>query len=324
MKAFFLENYGPPETLMMKEVAKPAPGENEVLIKVIATAVNDYDWSFVRGKPFIYRLMFGLQKPKKPIPGMELAGIIEATGNSVLDFKPGDEVYGDVSDSGFGSFAEYLAIDQKAVVRKPQAMSFEEAASLSHAFNLAAQGLIDLGQISRGQKVLINGGGGGVGFLGLQLARPYASEICGVDTGDKLEMMNRMGYDEVIDYKETDFTRSGKTYDLILDTKTNRSPFAYARALNRGGKYITVGGQLTKLFQILLFKGWIRRSQKKRVAMVGLKANKDLDLLHQLYSEGKITATIDGPYAFEETPEALRRFGEGKHTGKVIIKVAEP
>jgi NADPH:quinone reductase-like Zn-dependent oxidoreductase len=322
MRAIVLSKYGSPDLLQLKEVEKPTPKENEVLVKIHASAINDYDWSMVRGKPFIYRLMFGLFKPKRNIPGMELSGTIEAVGAAAKTFKVGDEVYGDTSDFGFGTFAEYIAINEKALVLKPEKMSFEEAATISHAAMLAYQGLIDSGKLKEQQKILINGAGGGVGTFGLQIAKLHHAEVTGVDTGAKLEMMKSLGFDHVIDYKKVDFTKTGEQYDLILDAKTNRSPFAYARSLNQGGTYATVGGTLSRLFQILCWKAWISKFKKKNLRIVALKTNKDLDIINKLYEEGKIKCVIDGPHELENVPKALQYFGEGKHTGKVVVKVA--
>ncbi len=321
MKAVVLTKYGSPDLLEIQEVAKPVPGEHEVLVKIHATAVNDYDWSMVRGKPFLYRLMFGLTKPNKPIPGMELSGVIEGVGKNVTSFKVGDAVYGDISDFGFGSFAEFICIHEEALVSKPTKMTFEEAASIPHASALAYQGLIDVGKLQNGQKILINGAGGGVGTIGLQIAKMYDVEVTGVDTGDKLQTMKSIGFDHIIDYKKEDFTKRGKRYDLILDAKTNRSPFAYARSLKPGGKYITVGGTLFTLFLILVMKGMIAKFRKKYFHIVALKPNKDLAIINEFFEAGKIKPVIDGPFKLSEVPEALQYFGEGKHEGKVIISM---
>ena len=321
MKAIVCTNYGSPEDLQLREVTQPTPKEHEVLVKVRATAVNDYDWSLVRGKPYVYRLLFGLLKPRRPIPGMELAGTVEALGAQATTFEVGDAVYGDTSDYGFGSFAEYICIHEKALVLKPTKMSFEEAAAIPHASMLAVQGLIDKGNIQPAQKILINGAGGGVGTFGLQIAKLYGAEVTGVDTGDKLKTMKSLGFDHVIDYQKEDFSKNGHYYDLILDAKTTRSPFVYLRSLTSHGKFVTIGGHLDQLFQVLVLKPVISKFSKKSVHFVSLKPNKDLAYIHQLFEEGKIKPVIDGPYPLEEVPSAIRYFGEGKHTGKVVIAV---
>ncbi len=295
----------------------PSPKPNEVLIKVHFSAINDYDWSMVTGIPGLYRLLFGLFKPKRPIPGMELSGVVTSCGEAVTLLKAGDEVYGDISYYGFGTFAEYIAINEKAVVKKPEFLSFEDAAALSHAGNLAWQGLVDLGKIENNMDVLINGAGGGVGSIGLQIAKTYNCHVTGVDTGEKLKNMLEMGFDHIIDYKKEDFTKSNKTYDLILDAKTTRAPKAYIKVLNPKGRYVTVGGNIGRLIQILP----ARKLFKKPVFMVGLDANKDLEKIHDLYKSGKIKPVVDGPYPLEKTPWAIQHFGEGKHTGKIVISI---
>jgi len=319
MKAIVHNKYGPPEVLQLKEVEKPTPKENEVLVKVIATAVNDYDWSMVRGKPYLYRLMFGIIKPKRKITGMELAGVIEALGTNATSFKVGNEVYGDISGYGFGSFAEYICINEKALKLKPGEMSFEQAASIPHASMLAVQALIDIGKVQKGEKILINGAGGGFGTFGLQIAKLFSTQVTGVDTGDKLEMMKSIGFDHIIDYRKEDFTKNGQRYVLILDAKTNRSTFNYLRSLSPNGRYVTVGGTTSRLLQAFFLGPIIHRFSKKNIRIVALKPNKDLDYINELFEEGKINPVIDGPYKLSEVPEAIRYFGEGKHKGKVVI-----
>lgn len=321
MKVIISENYGAPEDLKLREIEIPKPKKNEVLVKIRATAINDYDWSAVRGKPHIYRLLFGLLKPKHQILGMELSGTVEVLGDEATSFNIGDHVYGDISDYGFGTFAEYISINENSLVKKPEKMTFEEAASLPHAALLALQGLIDIGNIQGGQKVLINGAGGGVGTLGLQIAKQFDSEVTGVDTGDKLKMMKGIGFDHVIDYKKEDFTKNGLQYDLILDTKTNRSTFKYLKSLSTHGKYITVGGSLIRVLQIVLLKKLISKFYKKEVHVVALKANHGLGYINDLYEQGKIKPVIDGPHSLKDIPKLLRYFGEGKHQGKIVISL---
>ena len=322
MKAITFSKYGLPKAVLeLRDVPKPSPKENEVLIKIRASAVNDYDWTVVRGKPRIYRLMFGLIKPKQQIPGMELAGIIESVGKNVTSFKVGDEVYGDTSSYGFGTFAEYMCLNEKALALKPGAMSFEEAASIPHASMLAVQGLVDVGNIQKGMEILINGAGGGVGTLALNIAKLYDATVTGVDTGEKLETMKSIGFDHVIDYKEEDFTKNEKLYDLILDAKTNRSTFKYLRVLKDRGKYVTVGGTLPRLIQTLLLKKIISKLSSKSVYIVSLKTNKDLEYINKLFLSGDIKPVIDGPYKLEEVPGVIQYFGEAKHTGKIVVSI---
>ena len=319
MKAIVYTKYGGPEVLQIKEVEKPYPKDDEVLIKVYAVSINDWDWGLLQGD-FINRLLNGLLKPKKQILGSDIAGRIEAVGKNVKQFKPGDEVYGDLSGR-WGGFAEYVCARENLLALKPAAMSFAEAAAIPQAAMLAVQGLIDKGQIQPGQKLLINGAGGGVGTFGIQIAKLYGVEVTGVDNAGKLDMLRSIGFDHVIDYTKEDFTKTGKCYDLILDVKTNRSMFNYARALSRNGVYVTVGGSMARLLQALLLGPWISMVSKKHIRIVALKTNKDLAYMNELFEAGKVKPVIDGPYKLDEVPEAFRLFGKGDHKGKVIINI---
>ena len=324
MKAILLEKYGIPEDVLeIKEVEKPSPKEFEVLVKVYASAINDYDWSMVRGKPYLYRLMFGLFKPKNQIPGMEVAGVIEALGANVQGFNVGDAVFGDTSAYGFGTLAEYVCINEKALVKKPVELSFNEAASIPHAFALASQGLNDLGKISQGQKVLINGGGSGVGILGLQIAKMYDCEVTGVDAYEKLGMMKSLGFDFVIDYKRMDFTKNGEEYDLVLDCKTNKPAFSYLRSLKTNAKYVSIGGNLTSLIKLLIIGKMVSLFSAKKLLILSLKANKDMDYFISLFKQNKIKCKIDGPYLLDEVPRLIQYFGDGDHQGKIVIKMCD-
>lgn len=324
MKAYHFKKYGEPDkVLRLIETEQAAPKDSEVRVKVFATTINDYDWCITTGKPFAYRLFFGLFSPRKKlrIPGMELAGIVEQVGNKATKFKVGDAVYGDISEFGFGSFADFLCIDEKALVRKPDSMSFEEASSIPHAAMLALQALRDVGQIKEGLKILINGGGGGVGAFGIQIAKLYEANVTGVDTGEKLQAMETQGFDKLIDYKKEDFTQSDQQYDLILDCKTNRSLWKFLKVLKPEGKYVSIGGQSGKLLQMFFMSPILKLFSKKRVHMHMLKANKDLEYINQLYEDKKINCIIDGPYTFDKIPWAIQRFGDGLHHGKIVISV---
>ncbi len=321
MKAIICEKYGDPQALIYGDLAKPSPSEHEVLVKIYATAINDYDWSSVRGKPPLLRLLFGVLKPRSKVPGMELAGVVEEVGNKVTSFKQGDRVYGDTSEFGFGSFAEFMTVNKAALTLMPDEMSFEEAASIPHAGILALQGLRDKGEIENEQHVLINGAGGGVGTFGLQIAKLYNAEVTGVDSGEKLQMMKELGFDHIIDYKKENFTKNGEQYDLILDAKTNRYPYAYLRSLAPGGTYVTVGGHLGKLLLIPLLGKLFSTFTGKYLKLLPLEPNKGLDYINELYSKGKLKCIIDGPYSLQEVPKAIQYFGDGLHGGKVVITV---
>jgi len=325
MQAIKLLKYGGPENLQLVDQPIPTPKENEVLVKIHCTTINDYDWCMMRGNPFIYRLMFGLFKPKSKIAGMELSGIVEKLGPNTSKFKIGDEVYGDISEFGFGTFAQYISINENALRLKPNNMSFEDASSIPHASMLAYQGLIKLGQLNNnGNKkftILINGAGGGVGTIALNIAKQYNTIVTGVDTDNKLELMKAIGFDHTIDYKKVNFSAQRKTYDIIFDTKQTHSVLTILKSLNTNGHYITVGGNLTRLFQTLLFKPVISIFSKKRVSILALKANVDLDKIEDMYTKGLIKPVIDGPYPLEKIAELIQMFGEGKHNGKIVITV---
>lgn len=320
MKAIVLERYGGPAALELREVDTPTPRAGEVLVRVRAASINDWDWGIVRGQEFIVRLLHGLSRPKVRIIGCDIAGRVEAVGEGVQDLRPGDEVYGDLSANGFGAFAEYVCAPEASLARKPPRMSFEQAAAIPQAGMLAVQGLIDVGRIRAGQKLLVNGAGGGVGTFALQIAKLHADvEVTAVDKRGKLDMLRALGADHVIDYLEEDFTRQGRRYDLILDVKSNRLPFAYARALNPGGTYATVGGSIPRLLQFLPVSPLISRLQGKHLRVVVLKANKDLAFINELFEAGTLVPVIDRVYPLADVPEALRRFGSADHQGKIII-----
>ena len=319
MKAIIYTKYGTPDVLVLKEIAKPIPKPDEVLIKVYAVSLNDWDCGLLQGD-FVNRLLNGLFKPKIKILGSDIAGRIEAVGKNVKKFQPGDNVFGDLSGR-WGGFAQYVCAPETALARKPASMTYEEAAAIPQAAMLAVQGLIDKGKIQSGQKILINGAGGGVGTFGLQIARLYGVEITGVDNSGKLEMMRTLGFDHLIDYTKEDFTKNGQQYDLILDAKTNRSMFDYTRALRPNGIYVTVGGSMVRLLQALLLGPWISMISKKKIAIVALKANKDLAYMNELFEAGKIKPVIDGPFRLADVPAAFRLFGKGVHKGKLVITV---
>jgi NADPH:quinone reductase-like Zn-dependent oxidoreductase len=318
MKAIVFTKYGSPDVLELREVEKPAPRDGEVLIRVHAVSLNDWDVGALGGTPFVNRLLFGLWKPKKQILGSDVAGTVEAVGRDVRHFQPGDEVFGDLSGE-WGGFAEYVRARESAFARKPPGMTFEQAAAIPQAGMLAVQGLRDVGRIQPGQKLLINGAGGGVGTFAIQIARTYGCEVTGVDSAAKLATLRSLGAHHVIDYAREDFTRSGERYDLILDVKTGRSVVDCVRALKRGGAYVTVGGSMPRLFQGLALKPWIAMTRDKHVRLVVLKQNKDLGYFNELFEAGKVVPVIDGPYALDQVPETFRRFGAGLHIGKVVI-----
>ncbi|MEO7990922.1 MAG: NAD(P)-dependent alcohol dehydrogenase [Chryseolinea sp.] len=319
MKAIVYTKYGTPDVLELKEIDKPIPKPDEVLIKVHAVSLNDWDLGLLDGD-LINRLLNGLRKPKIKILGSDIAGQVEMVGKNVKKFRVGDHVFGDLSGR-WGGFAEYVCADENALALKPVTMTFAEAAAIPQAAMLAVQGLLDIGKIQSGQKLLINGAGGGVGTFALQIAKLYGVEVTGVDSSGKLKMLRSLGFDHVIDYTKEDFTKNGQQYDLILDVKTNRSMFDYARALRPKGTYVTVGGSMPRLLQALILGPLISMISKKNIRIVALKPNKDLVYMNELFEAGKIKPVIDGSYRLDEVPDAFRLFGKGIHKGKIVITV---
>ena len=322
MKAIIYDKYGPPDVLQLKEVAKPTPKGNEVLVRVHAASVNDWDWGLLRGKPFVNRLVVsGLQKPKIKILGGDIAGRVETVGRNVKQFQPGDEVFGDLSGCGFGGFAEYVCARENALVLKPTSMTFEEAAAIPQAAVLALQGLRDKGKMQPGQKVLINGAGGGAGTFAVQIAKSFGAEVTGVDSTRKLDIMRSIGADHVIDYTQEDFTKNGQRYDWILDFAAHHSIFDYNRALSSRGIYVMVGGSTARVIQAIVVGSLISMTMSKKIDFVMLKQNKGMDYIKELFEADKVKPVIDKCYPLSEVPEALRYFGKGHARGKVVITV---
>ena len=320
MKAIVYTKYGPPEVLQLKEVEKPTPRDNEVLIKVHAASVNRSDWEGLRGKP-LYARIGGLLKPRHQILGSDIAGRVEMAGRNIRRFQPGDEVFGDILPR-MGGFAEYVCARESALALKPASMTFEEVAAIPQAAVIALQGIRDKGQVQPGQKVLISGAGGGAGTFAVQLAKLYGAEVTGVDNTGKLDFMRSLGVDHVIDYTREDFTKNGKQYDLILDVVAHRSVFDYKRALRSNGSYFLTGGSVATIFQILLLGPWIRATTGKKIRILAVRPNlKDMVYITELYEAGKVGPVIDRRYPLSEVPEALRYLGEGHVKGKVVITV---
>ena len=320
MKAIVYERYGSPDVLYLKEMQKPTPKENEVLVKVHAASVNRSDWEALTGKP-LYARLGGLRKPGNPILGSDIAGRVETTGRNVKRFQPGDEVFGLLSTYA-GGFAEYVCASETALALKPDGITFEEAATIPQAGAIALQGIREKAKVQAGQKVLINGAGGGAGMFAVQLAKLYGAEVTGVDNTGKLDFMRSLGADHVIDHTREDFTRNGKEYDLILDVIAHRSVFDYRRALRPGGNYYFVGGSVATLFQILLLGPWVRRTTSKNVRLLAVQPDpEDMLSIAELYQAGKIKLLIDKRYSLSEVPEALRYLGEGRARGKIVINL---
>ena len=321
MKAIVYHEYGPPNVLKLEEVEKPVPNDNQLLIKVHAVSVNRSDWESLIGKP-LYARSGGLRKPSNKILGSDVTGIVEWVGKDNKEFQPGDEVFGEMEDY-HGGFAEYVCTRGKIWALKPASMTFEQAAAIPQAGVIALQGIRDKGKIRPGQKVLINGAGGGAGSLALQLAKNFGAEVTGVDNTGKLDFMRALGADHVIDCTREDFTKNRKQYDFILDLITYRSAFAYARALKPNGSYYAVGGSVPAFLQFLVFGPWLRRSSSKKIRLLMVQRNrKDLETITELCESGKVRLNIDRQYPLSEVPEALRYFGEERTKGKIVITVA--
>lgn len=320
MKAIVYHKFGSPDELKMEEVEKPKPKDNEVLVKIHAASVNSWDYDLVMGKPYVYRLLFGFFKPRYKIIGIDMAGRIEAIGKNVKLFKVGDEVFGDISESGFGAFAEYVCAPENKLALKLTTMSFEQAASIPHAGVLALQGMRMHGEIKRGQKILFNGAAGGVGTFGLQMAKHWGAEVTCVDKGDKLDILLQLGADHVIDYTKENFTKNGKQYDLIVDAVAKNPVRNYDRALNPGGAFVLIGGSVSTIFQVMTrgpFMG--KKSGKKFTFLPHKPSASDLNYLVGLFENGILKPVIKKIFPFSKTAEAVRLLGEGRSQGKVVI-----
>jgi NADPH:quinone reductase-like Zn-dependent oxidoreductase len=329
MLAFTYNKYGPPDALRMVVVDRPVPGAGDVLVKVLATSVNPADWHSMRGKPVFSRITLGLRRPKHQILGVDVAGQVEAVGGDVTGFRPGDAVYANLLNHGYGGFAEYVLVPADVVSLKPANLSFEEAAAVPMAAVTALQGLRHRGDIQPGQQVLINGASGGVGTFAVQIAKSYGAEVTGVTSTRNIDLVRSLGADHVIDYTTTDFTRSGRRYDLILDTIGNRSVPDLSRALGEGGKAAVTGfTTVAKLIRVSLLGGagpgtpssWGRR---KDIAMVSARvAAADLELLSALIEAGTVRPAIDRRYPFAEIPAAIAYLEQGHARGKVVAGLA--
>jgi NADPH:quinone reductase-like Zn-dependent oxidoreductase len=325
MRAIVYHTYGSADVLKLEEVQKPVPQDDEVLVKVYAASVNAGDWAhLLGGKPFMLRLMgYGLLKPKHTILGSDFAGRVEAVGSNVKQFQPGDEVFGNTASYGFGCFAEYVSVPEEALVLKPPNISFEEAAAVPQAALTALQGLRDKGHIQKGQKVLINGAGGGVGMFAVQIAKAFGAEVTAVCSTRNLDRVRSIGADHVIDYTQEDFTRSGQQYDLILAANGYHSISDYRRALSPTGTYVTTGGSDAQMFQTMLLGPWISRTGRQKMGNSAHKPNqKDLAFMKELIEAGKVTPVIDRLFPLRDVAGAMRYLETGHAQGKVVITVA--
>jgi len=319
MKVMIYEKYGPPEVLLLKEIEKPIPKDHEVLIKIHAASITFGDLAAVKGEPFMVRFTLGLREPKYKTPGKDVAGEVEAVGANVKEFKVGDAVFGDLSECGWGAYAEYVSVPENAIVHKPANSSFEEAAAVPESAVVALQGLRNLGQIQSGQKVLINGASGGIGTFAVQIAKSFGTHVTGVCSTRNLDLVRSIGADLVIDYTKEDFTQSGQQYDLILATAGYRSLFEYKRALAPNGHYVAAGGEMAQIFQPMLLGPWLSTGGRK-MTNLAMKPNKnDLTFVKDLIEDGKVKPVIDKCFPLNEVPEAFRYYGQGRSRGKVVV-----
>jgi NADPH:quinone reductase-like Zn-dependent oxidoreductase len=324
MKAMVYTEYGSPDVLQLKEVEKPTPRDNEVLIKVHTASLNAADGHYLRGTPWLFRLACGLLQPKNTLLGADVAGRIEAVGRNVTRFQLGDAVFGDLSMCGRGTLAEYVCATEDAVVLKPANTSWEAAAAVPLAAVTALRGLRSKGPIQRGQKVLINGASGGVGTFAVQIAKAFGAEVTGVCSTRKVELVRSIGADHVVDYTQEDFTTNGQQYDLILAANGYQPIGAYRRALSSSGTYVMTGGSMAQMFQAMFLGPVISMTGTKSMGNMMSKPDcQDLAFMKELLEGGKVTPVIDRWYPLSEVADAMRYLEEGHAQGKVVITVAQ-
>lgn len=322
MKAIIQTKYGLPDVLNYEEVNKPIPGDDQVLVRIHAASVNAADWRIMRGKPLLFRPMFGFPKPKNLIPGSDLAGVVEAVGKDVTRFRIGDEIFGENGfEDGMGAFAEYAAVPARNLLPKPANLSFEEAAAIPLAGGTALRSLRRVGKLQAGQKVLINGASGGVGTYALQIAKALGAEVTAVVSTRNVEQAHELGADHVIDYKKEDFAKSSQRYDLILGVNGSRHLRDYKRCLSDNGTYVMVGGTNKQIFQAVLLGPLNSRGGKTITITPAEPDIEDLIFLKKIIEDGKLKPVIDRAYPLSQTAEAMRYIDTGHARGKVVIKV---
>ena len=320
MKAIVRETYGSPEVLHLEEVPLPTIGDGGVLVRVQAASANAGDWHLLRGTPLPFRIVAGLLKPKFKIIGNDIAGCVEAVGRNVTEFRPGDQVFGELSRCGFGAYAEFAAAPEKALALKPANLSFEEAAAIPTAGSTALQGLRQ-GRIERGQRVLINGASGGVGTFAVQIAKAFGTEVTAVCSTRNVDAVRSIGADHVLDYTKDDFAAVGQRYDLILAANGDRSIWDYKRALTADGAYVMTGGSNRQLTDALLF-GPVLSMGRQKLGNLLMKPNQaDLLFLKELCEAGKLSPMIDRRFSMSDVPAAVRYVEEGRARGKAVITI---
>jgi NADPH:quinone reductase-like Zn-dependent oxidoreductase len=323
MKALVYREYGSPDRFRLEDVPTPTPGDGEVLVRVRASSVNDYDFHLLTGRPFLNRIG-GVRRPKHLVLGSDVAGTVEAVGSGVTRWTPGDEVVGDVSPRGFGAFAQYVVAPQAMLSPKPPGLTFEQAATVPQAGSLAMTGIRGALPLRAGASVLVNGAGGGVGTLAVQIAKGLGAEVTGVDASRKLDVVRGIGADHVIDYEAEDFTENGRRYDLILDVASHRSVRAYRRSLNPGGVCSLIGGDIPRLMMVMATGPLMSRVRDTSVTVPLWRPNDpdEVASLSSMLEEGSVVPVIDSTYTLESVPDAFRRFAAQEHTGKIAISIA--
>lgn len=325
MKAIVYERYGSPEVLRLEEVEKPIPQGDRVLVKVCAVSVNAPDWRLMRANPFFARAYSGLFRPKFRTLGSDIAGTVEAIGQRVARLHIGDDVFGDLSSFGFGGFAEYVCVPEKALVRKPSRISFEVAAASPMVGLTALQGLRDHGRVRPGQRVLIAGASGGVGTFAVQVAKLLGAEVTALCSASKMDLARSLGADHVIDYTKDDFTKSGQRYDLIFAVNGFRSIWDYRRVLAPQGTYLMAGGEWPQIRQAMLWGPLVSLFGRQKLGNYVAKATQDdLVYLGELLSAGKLKPVIDRRFPLSAVPDAIRYVEQGHACGKVMINVDGP
>ena len=321
MKALVRDEYGAVDVLKIEDVETPTPGENDALVRVRATSVNTADLDQLAGKPRIARLGTGIGRPKARRLGLDMTGVVEAVGRKVTRFEPGDEVWADMFSNGSGAFAEYVCARETAFHPKPPGLTFEQAATVPHSGLLALQGLNARGGVRAGQHVLINGAGGCVGPFAIQIAKARGATVTGVDHTDKLDMLRSLGVDQVIDYTEDDFAKSGDRYDFILDIAARRTLFTHRRALAPGGVYVQVARTLGGFLRAAILGAVLGLGSDKKMGVFTWEANRgrDLERLAAMIVDGEVRPLVDRTFPLSAAPEALLHQAEGRARGKLLI-----
>ncbi len=322
MKAIVYRAYGPPDVLSVQDVATPTPRDDEILVRVRASSINDYDWHLLTGQPFLNRIG-GLRRPKHLVLGSDVAGVVEAVGPGASRFTPGDEVFGDVSPHGFGAFAEYAAAPEAAFAPKPAPLTFEQAAAVPQAGGLATMAIRHGRPLGPGDRVLVNGAGGGVGTFAVQMAKADGCHVTGADRAWKLDAIRAMGADHVIDVDKEDFSESGEAYDLIIDVASHRSVSAYRRSLNPDGSCALIGGSIPRLLLVLALGPVLPTTGGRKVRVPLWKPNNtdDVSYLSGLLDAGTVTPLVDSVFPLSAVPDAFRYYATQQHRGKIVITV---